>query len=81
MTSTSRRANGGYPSDRLDAAAQLGARHWWIDRAGCAIRVRQLTVRNPRICSSAGMLVLILTMLVLLSSVLAVSWLDRNALR
>ena len=33
------------------------------------------------ICSSAGMLVLILTMLVLLSSVLALSLLDRNALR
>ena len=36
---------------------------------------------TPRICSSACMLVLILTMLTLLSSVVAVSLLDRNALR
>ena len=68
--------------DLADAAAQVSARHWRsLDGAVCAIGVRQFTVRNPRICSSAGMLVLILTMLVLLSSVLALSWLDRNALR
>ena len=47
-------------------------------RANC---VRQLTVRTRIVCSTAGMLVLIVTMLLLLSSVLTISWLDRNALR
>ena len=68
--------------DPLDAAAQVGARHRRsLDRAECTIRVREFTVRNASIWSSGVMLVLILTMLVLLSSVLALSWLDRNALR
>ena len=52
-----------------------------IDVGSTDIPVRHLTVRKPIVCSTAGMLVLILTMLVLLSSVLALSWLDRNALR
>jgi hypothetical protein len=84
-SSASRRGGSGRRSGELallDAAAQPGARPWGsLGRAGCAIRVRQFTVRNPRVCSSALMLVLILTILVLLSSVLALSLLDRNALR
>ena len=67
-----------FSTRRLSPALAIGGS---LERAGWAIRVRQFTVRNPRVCSSDLMLVLILTMLVLLSSVLALSLLDRNALR